>query len=284
MQEAALKKVEVQNSSPANQNRLAAIDDQGQADAAIDDLRKYGFTIVRNFLRPDQVKDLYQSVAPHLGKAETDYGTSKNKDIVSAMYRTAGGRKVMSAIIGSRYMNAVLGAFQSIPFIEHVKMLVKAGKGPDTPWHQDAAFWTEYDPDKSMISLWIALNPINIQNGCMELMKLNPYLDRIVHHDSVRNGKELQIPDHIINDLKSKGVTVPCELQPGDALIFNATNIHRAFENHSDGVRVALKMAFQDLTKRTPNVKKHPSYMLMRGLSGFLNRTVPCLLTAHRFK
>ena len=60
--------------------------------------------------------------------------------------------------------------------------------------------------------------------------------------------------------------------------------IHRAFENHSDGVRVALKMAFQDLTKRTPNVKKHPSYMLMRGLSGFLNRTVPCLLTAHRFK
>ena len=35
-----------------------------------------------------------------------------------------------------------------------------------TPWHQDEAYWLDM-PDKRAVSFWVALQDVNVDNGCM---------------------------------------------------------------------------------------------------------------------
>ena len=35
-----------------------------------------------------------------------------------------------------------------------------------TPWHQDEAYWLNM-PDKRAVSFWVALQDVNVDNGCM---------------------------------------------------------------------------------------------------------------------
>ena len=35
-----------------------------------------------------------------------------------------------------------------------------------TPWHQDESYWLNM-PDKRAVSFWVALQDVNVDNGCM---------------------------------------------------------------------------------------------------------------------
>ena len=248
----------------------------------ISDIREYGFTSLPGFLKQDALQDLLSSVKPHLDKAEKGYGTAKNKDITLAMFRTASARRIMRDIVFDPKLNDILSAFMSKPFVEHTKILVKAPKGPDTPWHQDAAFWTAFDPQKSMLSLWIALEPVTLENGCLEIIKTNTALKEIIPHVEVRDGKELEISEGDIQKTLENGDGQAMELKPGDALIFDSTTIHRALPNQTDKARIGIKIVFQDREKRQDGVAKHMSSVEMNGFKGFINKTVPCAVTARR--
>jgi phytanoyl-CoA hydroxylase len=40
------------------------------------------------------------------------------------------------------------------------------GSSTPTPWHQDAAYWVDL-PDKRAVSVWLALDDADLDNGCM---------------------------------------------------------------------------------------------------------------------
>lgn len=248
----------------------------------IDEIKKYGFTALPGFLDDNASNTLISSVKPHLNKAEVGYGTAKNKDITLAMFRTVSSRLVMRDIIFNTELRQILKSFMKNPFVEHTKILVKAPKGPDTPWHQDGAFWEDFDPQKSMLSLWIALEPVTLENGCLEIIKTRTPVNDVIPHLVVRNGKELEIPEKDIQKTLEDGDGLPMELRPGDALIFDSTTIHRALPNQTDEARIGIKIVFQDKEKRLAGVPKHKSSIEMFGYKGLINKTWPCALTARR--
>lgn len=251
-------------------------------DSKINDIQKYGFTSLPNFVSKEAFEALLTSVKPHLDKAEKGYGTAKNKDITLAMFRTASARRAMRDIVFNHDLHSILCAFMNKPFVEHTKILVKAPKGPDTPWHQDGAFWEEFDPQKSMLSLWIALEPVTLENGCLEIIKTNTPLQDVIPHAKVRDDKELEISNDDIQKTLEDGAGIPMELKPGDALIFNSTTIHRALPNQTDAARIGIKIVFQDQDKRQEGVGKHMSSLEMSGFKGIINKVAPCAVTARR--
>lgn len=250
----------------------------------VSEIREYGFTSLPVFLGKEAIDALLSSVRSHLDKAEAGYGTSKNKNITLAMYKTRAARRVMRDIIFDADLLAILSAFLNKPFVEHAKILVKAPNGPDTPWHQDGAFWKEFDPEKSMLSLWIALEPVTLENGCLEIIKTESPVNDILPHDEVRNGKELEIPETDIQETLKDGKGIPMELRPGDALIFNSTTIHRALPNQTDEARIAIKIVFQDTEKRRVGIAKHVSSVEMSGLQGVINKKFDCAASAFRVR
>jgi ectoine hydroxylase-related dioxygenase (phytanoyl-CoA dioxygenase family) len=117
--------------------------------------------------------------------------------------------------------------------------ILKAARiGAETPWHQDEAYW---DPryKHEAISIWLALQPATVENGCMQFatgshrgpVLPHELVDRASH--GLRLGKAATAP---------KGT--PCELPAGGACIHAGRTLHYAGPNRTDSPRRALIFGF----------------------------------------
>ncbi|RKN86902.1 phytanoyl-CoA dioxygenase family protein [Paenibacillus ginsengarvi] len=107
--------------------------------------------------------------------------------------------------------------------------------GAEKPWHQDMA----YGPlayDKSVIGIWIALDPAELDNGCMHVIPYS-HRDGAVPHYAVRDW---QLCDSSV--LVERDVAVP--LQPGGALFFSGLLHHGTPPNFSVKRRRALQFHY----------------------------------------
>lgn len=121
--------------------------------------------------------------------------------------------------------------------------------GVEKPWHQDMA----YGPlafDKSVIGCWIALDPAELDNGCMHVI---PYSHREggSPHFAVRDWQLCDLSVAVDRD-----VAVP--LQPGGVLVFSGLLHHGTPPNFSIKRRRALQFHFapESARKLTPQEYK----------------------------
>ena len=111
--------------------------------------------------------------------------------------------------------------------------------GPATPWHQDEAF---HDPafDYEEISIWLALQPVNEVNGCMQFLPgthrevlphCSPNDDPRVHGLECRAGFD-------------PGAAVTCPLPAGGCTIHTGRTLHAAGPNRSAEPRLAYVLTY----------------------------------------
>src|SRR5512146_95766 len=64
-----------------------------------------------------------------------------------------------------------------------------AAYGAETPWHQDAAYWS---PELlyTSISIWVPLQEATTENGCMEFVPRSHTLD-VLRHQSINNDPRI---------------------------------------------------------------------------------------------
>ncbi|MGJ3243311.1 MAG: phytanoyl-CoA dioxygenase family protein [Opitutales bacterium] len=106
--------------------------------------------------------------------------------------------------------------------------------GREKPWHQDHAYFN-YPVDTPIVGCWIALDPVDVDNGCMQVLAGG-------HHEPIIHFKrrDWQICD---KDMLGKtSVAVP--LQPGGALFFDGKIPHGTPDNHSERRRRALQFHY----------------------------------------
>ncbi|NOU96695.1 hypothetical protein GC093_26255 [Paenibacillus sp. LMG 31456] len=121
--------------------------------------------------------------------------------------------------------------------------------GAEKPWHQDMA----YGPlafDKSVIGIWIALDPAELDNGCMHVIPYS-HRDGAVPHYAVRDWQLCDLSVQVERD-----VAVP--LKPGGALLFSGLLHHGTPPNFSVKRRRALQVhyAAESAKKLTPHEYK----------------------------
>jgi ectoine hydroxylase-related dioxygenase (phytanoyl-CoA dioxygenase family) len=113
-----------------------------------------------------------------------------------------------------------------------------AGIGEPTPWHQDIWLWARdrADPTRPYKmrhgSLWIALEPVDLSNGCLHLVP-GSHKGAIVEHVQYEDGVHPEIP----RELAAAATGVPVPLDTGDAVFWHPKMWHMSPQNTSDRTR-----------------------------------------------
>lgn len=120
----------------------------------------------------------------------------------------------------------------------HAAFLKAANGGSATPFHQDTAFWRH--PYPGAVSMWLALDPTDQSNGCMELCSGSHDLPILPHRpraDWVHPGIDLDR-----HDLRA----LPVVMQPGDVLAWDKNLVHGSSANQSPNRRWGIVAVVAD--------------------------------------
>lgn len=195
-------------------------------------------------------------------------GTEKNYQRMMVMYHSDVFRGILKTIIENSVVKKELQKFKR-PIVEHMKPLVKAAGGVETPWHQDQSFWTDFDPEKTMFTVWVALTKASDESGALRILDIKN-LTETLPHIQTNNNQERVLEDEVLKGLLNQGKQVKCDVEPGDALIFHSRVVHGAYPNLSGLARIGFKYVFQDAGKRPVPLSQF-GYSLT-GIKGMLNK------------
>ena len=143
------------------------------------------------------------------------------------------------------FLNPVLGAMLcSLAGIDgirvwHDQTLQKPPWGNPSAWHLDVPNWSFHSPDA--ISIWIALNDVNIQNGCMYFL---PGSHKMADFD--RKGSFSPDMDTLFDEYPEFRAIEPVaiELKAGSASFHNGLMAHAAGPNMTPRPRRAMTCAY----------------------------------------
>jgi len=110
--------------------------------------------------------------------------------------------------------------------------------GAETPWHQDAAYWSP-EMRYTAISIWVPLQEATEENGCMQFVPKSHMLD-VVPHRSINDDPRihgLEIHPFARDHVKS---FASCPLPAGGATFHGPYMLHHTGANRSTVPRRAL--------------------------------------------
>ena len=108
-------------------------------------------------------------------------------------------------------------------------------------WHQDLTYWGLDSTDE--VTVWLALSPVTIENGCMRFVPgshtdgIQRHTDTFAESNSLSRGQVLDID---IDEEKAVQVT----LQPGELSVHHGRLFHASGPNNTDRWRLGLAMQF----------------------------------------
>lgn len=125
--------------------------------------------------------------------------------------------------------------------------------GHDTPWHQDEAFW-ELDLGYHACAVWLALDDVDVDNGCMQFLPGSHRLGIVPHRHLYDDPTVSAL---VIDDVDASRA-VPVPLRAGGATFHTQTTMHHTGPNRTDRPRRAYAMELQLPPVRIPVPKVHP--------------------------
>jgi hypothetical protein len=118
-------------------------------------------------------------------------------------------------------------------------------KGREVPWHQDGEYW----PMRPLAtcSVWIALDPVSSENGCMRFIPGSHSQQELYRHH-VSNRDNLVLNLELDQDQFDEAQAVNVELEPGQMSLHDVRLIHGSLANTSGRRRAALIMRYMPAT------------------------------------
>jgi ectoine hydroxylase-related dioxygenase (phytanoyl-CoA dioxygenase family) len=139
---------------------------------------------------------------------------------------------------------------------------MKPPGGIEKPYHQDSAYFT-IEP-LSLVTCWIALDDVTIENGCMWVIPASHRGELFDHNQEwdVGGRKDMQVPDKHL-DLSRE---VPIKLRAGSCSFHHSVLLHRSGRNQTNSSRRGLAIHYMSSHSRWthPTLPK-PMYPLLRG-------------------
>jgi len=229
------------------EDRIAWIEDLNE-----EHVRKFweqGFLVVDKALEEDEVRrsiDALLDILHGRSKGSKIQFVRPRETLKTDEERELAARKIYDYIHHEPRLNAIahherlLRALQKLfkekpKVIQDQAILKPPTGGAEKPWHQDMAY-ANLAYDKPVIGLWIALDPAELDNGCMHVIPYS-HMEGGIPHYAVRDW---QICDRNVE--VSKDVAVP--LQPGGVLIFSGLLHHGTPPNFSHKRRRSLQIHY----------------------------------------
>ncbi|MAN23608.1 MAG: phytanoyl-CoA dioxygenase [Gemmatimonadetes bacterium] len=112
-----------------------------------------------------------------------------------------------------------------------------ADRGTELPWHQDVGWGWGVDTDPT-ITIWTALDPATVANGCMQIIPGS-------HKHGVIN-KHHWLPEEKAADYVKLSEVEYLEAQSGEVILLHNLLLHRSGTNPSKTPRRAFSIAYME--------------------------------------
>lgn len=218
--------------------------------------RENGFVVIEDFLSVDELESWRKTLSGALDKRQArkfphsntktgeDDGINANAnyfgkvfDQIINLWMTDDNMKdlILDWRIGK--MAAQLALVDGIR-IWHDQALIKRPWANPTSWHLDTPFWSF--SHREALSLWIALDDVTVQNGCLYFM---PGSQKVTKFDEPKIGMDM---GEIFGQYPEFQETKPfvSVIKAGSCSFHNGLNIHAAGPNMTPGFRRAMTCAF----------------------------------------
>ena len=141
----------------------------------------------------------------------------------------------------------------------HSKMIMKEPKvGGAWTWHQDYGYWYQNGVLFPLLtSVFIAVDRATKENGCLQVLKRSHLAGRVDH---VLTGDQAGADIERVNELAKRLELVQVEMEPGDALFFDANLLHRSDQNHSENPRWSMICCYNAARNDPYKDAHHPRY------------------------
>ena len=241
--------------------------------AAIEHYRREGYLVVRGLLAPAHVAACIDglmalaadpALAPGSVPGEAPFLTlepaadaavepAARADLVRKFGNFTDTAPALRRAAMSARLHAILDQLMGAGrvLIQEMALVKPPRIGAEKRWHQDAAYFRADDPGL-VFGVWIALDPVDAGNGCMEVVPR-----------SHRDGAVPHVPHADINlctiqpALVRRAARVPIALAPGDALVFHSLLHHYTAANTSDRRRRALQFHYAQAGVRWTSLAEH---------------------------
>lgn len=218
-----------------------------------DEFSNQGYAIIRNLVQPEEIEKLLliydkllqdKSATKGLRSdlAGTDFDERPVERITQIMRPSLVEPKLAEMEVYHKALHKAKELLGSDVEFDFDMLINKAPMtNTETPWHQDAAYWIKM-PDLRAVSFWIALDDVDIDNGCMWFL---PVSGRAVFpHEPSGKGGALTCAKSIVE----KPNAAPIPLKTGDCTIHDGFTLHYSGGNKTNRQRRALILNFRPLS------------------------------------
>ena len=152
--------------------------------------------------------------------------------------------------------------------IQSADIFIKPAKGKNhINWHQDANYWglNPYE----LVTGWIALTDVNLDNGCMSYLPKSHLKNKIEHIETFDKRSDLTRGQEVKIDIDNKEV-VPVILKKGQAALHHCLLAHGSGPNLTEFPRIGIAVRY--LPTHIKQTKGPPiSMILARGIDEYKN-------------
>ena len=185
------------------------------------EFEKNGFILAKNIFSKKEALNIKASIKNGLMKDFEDEKTGVNvffhENVPQWLTKTMCDQRIISIL------KDILG--NNIEFLS-VKVVKKSGKiSFGTPWHQDKPYWE----GSTKISIWIALDDANKENGCLQVIpgSHGKFVKHLINNNEIGFGSRLEP-----SKKELEGV-IDVIMKSGDVLFFHDQLFHSSHPNTS---------------------------------------------------
>ncbi len=224
-----------------------------------------GYVLVRALFSPDEAALLSRTARADQAlrsKATTRLDAQGGATTLSLENEL--GDDLYAAIVRSRRVAENMAMFlgDEVYHYHHKMMLKEPRVGGAWEWHQDYGYWYNFGClYPTMGSCFIAVDPANRANGCLQVIPESHQFGRIDHMKI--GGQTGADPERVAAILERLPVEY-IEMQPGDGLFFHGNLLHRSDQNTSPDPRWALICCYNTKKNNPYKESRHPNYSPMQ--------------------
>jgi ectoine hydroxylase-related dioxygenase (phytanoyl-CoA dioxygenase family) len=208
-----------------------------------------GYIVLHDFLTPDELEEWRTAVdeaIQHRGKQrilnrdlKINEDSYYNNVFVQRVNLWQDNPAIRNLIIDGRLgkLAATLAGVDGIR-VWHDQALIKQPWANPTGWHLDNPYWSWYSRDA--ISLWVALDDVTLQNGCLYFL---PGTHKTARFDNASIGENIGDIFKIYPEWKEI-MAVPTPMKAGSCSLHNGLIAHGAGPNMTPGWRRAMTCGF----------------------------------------
>lgn len=213
----------------------------------IDYYQENGFVKVDDMLTGEELSEL-RGIVDELMSVENDHLYNR-VDKTSTYYR------VLNQKVNGWRDHALMGKYSFHPrFAESARLLAKTngirlfhdhilfknpGDSKPTPWHQDFPSWPLNE--SGALSIWIALDDVDENNGCMMFIPGSHKVGKLRPQDLTKN---IELEEFGKGTGVEKRTPIICRMKAGSCTFHNGLTFHYAHANRTDRPRRVMSMIY----------------------------------------